>query len=69
MLPPNTSAVKCTFNEQWNAYGCPGACYRHIRLSFQEPGWTNYTSNHDAGGTQLEITRVEVRGAEKRMEG
>ncbi|GAQ79268.1 hypothetical protein KFL_000270270 [Klebsormidium nitens] len=59
MLPPNTSAVKCTFNEEWNAYACPGACYRHIRLSFQEPGWTNYTSNHDAGGTQLEITRVE----------
>lgn len=52
ILPPNQAS--CTPKPVWNAYSCPGTCYRAIQVAYPEPGFGFSTNN---GGNTRATTR------------
>lgn len=59
ILPPEPR--NCTFNTQWNAYKCPGTCYRTIEINYPEPGFSSTPENinYTRGNfSSLQITRL-----------
>lgn len=60
IIPPDAN-TSCTFNATWNAYKCPGTCYRSMKFQYIEPGFSFSTANKafvGGDGSYMKITRL-----------